>query len=100
MNDEDLTACVGHLPHEITHKLVRLGLVDPNAMFDGHGHIDHIQHGLDPIGHSVGLVHEACAKRTALHPLRGATAIQIDFVVAPLLTQPCGMGQIGRLRAA
>ena len=86
MHDEHIAACFFHSAHKVAHKLVAFNLINANAVLHRNGHRDYIYHGLDTIGHQLRLVHETSTKRTALHTVAGATAVQIDFVVAPLLT--------------
>ena len=100
MHDEHRATRSGHGAHKVAHKGVALVLVDANAVLDRDGHLHHVHHGFDAVGHQLGLVHEAGAKGTALHPLAGATAVEVDFVIAPLLTQACAMRQISWLAAA
>ena len=85
MHNEHIAAGFFHGTHKVTNKVVAFYLVNANAVLDGHGHRHHINHGLNAIGYQLWFVHEACAKGTPLHAVAGATAVQIDFVVAPLL---------------
>tara|TARA_R100001369_G_scaffold10419_1_gene23395 strand:+ start:460 stop:894 length:435 start_codon:yes stop_codon:yes gene_type:complete len=85
---------------KITHHIVRLVVIKPQAVFNGNRNGNRILHGLDAIGHQARLGHQACAKRAFLNTLRWATAIQVDFVVSPLLASPRRRGQGGRLAAA
>ena len=100
MDDKHLAACIGHRAYEIAHKVIALDLVDADAVLDGDGHVHHIHHGLDAIGHQTGLVHQTGAKRAALHAFAGAAAVEVDLVIAPLRTQTGALRQIGRLAAA
>ena len=100
MNDESATAGFAHGTHKIAHKPVTLMPVDANAVLDCDRHTHHIHHRLDAIGHQGGLGHQARTKRAALHPLGRAAAVQIDFVITPMLAQPGALGEIGRLAAA
>ena len=72
-------------PHKITYKIVAFDLVNSNAVFHGHWNAHSIAHGFDAICNGLRLVHQACAKGTALHAIAGAAAVQIDFVIAILL---------------
>ena len=69
-------------------------------MLDRHGHAHHILHGFNAIGHQLRGFHQAGTKGTALHPIAGAAAVQIDFVIAPLRPQTRGLRQFFRLIAA
>ena len=100
MHDEMLATRLRHGAHKIAHKVVALATVQPNAVLHRHRHIHHVAHGLDAIGHQLRLCHQASTKRTALNPLGGAAAIQVDFLVTPLRTQLGGLGQIGGFAAA
>ena len=62
--------------------------------------IERIHHRLDAIAHQQRLGHQARAERAALHPLRRATAIEIDFGVTPLRREPGTVGQLIGLAAA
>ena len=99
VHDEHLTTGLGHRAHKVAHKAVALDAVNADAVFDGDGHIDHVAHGFDAIGHGLRLVHQTRAESAALHPVGGATAVQIDFVVAPLRAQTRGVCQVVRVAA-
>ena len=100
MDDEQLTTSFRYLAHKVTHKIVALHLVNADAVLDRHRNADRIAHGFDAIGHQLRFGHQTRAKRSALHPLRGASAVQVDFAVAPLLAKLGGFGQVGRFAAA
>ena len=100
VDDEHPAPRFAHLADKIAHKAVTLFFVDARAVLHGDGHIHHVAHGFDAIGHQRWLVHQAGAKGAALHPVAGAAAIEVDLVVAPLHAQAGGGGQIGGLAAA
>ena len=85
MDDKYVATCAAHSTDKVAHKAVAFDLVNSNAVFHGHWDAHSIAHGFDAIGNSLGLVHQACAKGTALHAIAGAAAVQIDFVIAILL---------------
>ena len=87
MNDEQLAARFGHRSHKVAHKVVALHPVNPNAVLDRHRDTYRIAHGFHTISHQLRLGHQTSAKRTALHPLRGATTVEVDFAIAPTLAQ-------------
>lgn len=95
MNNEHIAARFFDGAHKVTDKVVAFNLVNANAVLHRDGHRHHIDHGFDTIGHQLWLIHEARAKGTALHSVAGTTTVQIDFVIAPLLSQFGGKGQIG-----
>ena len=102
MDDEGLATGFTDGPHKIAHEGVTLGFVDANAVLHGDWHlarVHHIQHRLHAIGHQLGLGHQARAKSAALDALAGATAVQVDLVIAPLLAQPGGLRQLVRIAA-
>ena len=100
MDDKYFTACVANSPHEVAHEIVAFNLVDTNAVLHCHGNANRITHSFHAIGNRLGLVHQACTKCTALYAIARAAAIQIDFVVAILLAEFCGVGQVFRFTAA
>ena len=100
MNDEGVASCRSHSAHKVAHEVVALNFVNANAVLDGDRNAHHIHHGFHTIGHQLRLGHQAGTKSAALHALAGAAAVQVDFVVAPLLAQPGGLGQISWLTAA
>ena len=73
--------------------LAELGL-DADAVLDGHRDIDRVAHGPHAVRHQRRLGHQAGAERAALHPLAGAAAVEVDLVIAPLLAQLRGKGQV------
>ena len=85
MDDKYFAARRTDRTHKITYKIVAFDLVNSNAVFHGHWNAHSITHSFHAIGNSLRLVHQACAKGTALHAIAGAAAVQIDFVIAILL---------------
>ena len=85
MDDKYFAARRTDRTHKITYKIVAFDLVNSNAVFHGHWNAHSITHSFHAIGNSLRLVHQACAKGTALHAIARAAAIQIDFVIAILL---------------
>ena len=86
MDDKYFAARRTDRTHKITYKIVAFDLVNSNAVFHGHWNAHSITHSFHAIGNSLRLVHQACAKGTALHAIARAAAVQIDFVIAILLT--------------
>ena len=100
MDDEDFAAGLANGTHKIAHKLITFGFVDADAVLHSHGHAHDVHHGFDAISHKLRLGHQAGTKSTALHALAGATAVEVDLVIAPLLAQFGAMRQVSRLAAA
>ena len=92
MNDEYFTPSQTHSTDKVAHKVIAFDLVNSNAVFHGDWDAHCIAHRFDAICNRLRLVHQACAKRTALHTVTWATTIQIDFVVAILLAEFGGIG--------
>ena len=86
--------------NKIPHKSVIVSAVNANAVLHADRERYCIEHGLDAIGNQGWLGHQAGAKCATLHPLAWATAIEVDFVIAPLLAEPGALRQFGRLAAA
>ena len=99
MHDKHRAARRMHRADEVAHKAITLVLVDANAVLHGDRHLHRIHHGLDAIGDVLGLLHQAGPKSTALHPVTGAAAVQVDFVIPPLRAQLRTAGQGGRIVA-
>mgnify|MGYP003349646830 CR=1 FL=1 len=78
---------IGHGADKIAHEFVALVPVYADAMLDGHGHGDGVDHGLDAVGHQRSLVHQAGTERATLNAFARAAAVEVHFVVAPLLGQ-------------
>ena len=85
VDDEDLAAGLGDGADEVARKLVVLGPIDADAVLDRHRDRDRVAHRLHAVGHRLRLSHQTGAERAALHPLARAAAIEVDFVVAPVL---------------
>ena len=85
MDDKYFAARQANSTDKVAHKVVAFDLIYSNAVLDRYWNTYSIAHGFDAIGNSLGLVHQACAKGTALHAVAGAAAVQIDFVIAILL---------------
>ena len=100
MDDEDPAAGLADGADKIAHKVVALGLVDADAVLDRHRHVHHVDHGLDAIGHQLGLGHQTGTKGAALYTLTGAATVEVDLVIAPLDRQACTVRQVRRIAAA
>jgi hypothetical protein len=100
VDDERLAAGIGDRADEVAHEAVFFIVIDADAVLDGDVDRDSVAHRLDAVGHQLRLVHQAGAKRTLLHALGGAAAVQVDLVVAPLLAELGALGQITRVAAA
>ena len=100
MHDKRLAAGIGHGADEIAHEVIRLAVIDADAVLHRDVDIDHVAHGFHAVGHQLRLGHQAGAKRAFLHALGRAAAVQVDFVIAPLLAQPGAGGQVCRVAAA
>src|SRR5471032_234052 len=100
VHDERRATGRGDAADEVAHEVVAGDVVDADAVLDGDVDGDGVAHGLDAVGHQLRLGHQAGAERALLHALGRAAAVQVDLVVAPLLAQPGGDGQVGRIAAA
>ena len=100
MHDEHPASGFADLADEITDETIAFDAVDANAVLHRHRDVHRIHHGLHAVGHQRRLGHQAGAERAALHPLARAAAVQIDLVIAPVLAQLRGIGQLQRLAAA
>lgn len=72
VHDKGGTAGLVNPADEIAHEFIVLDLVDTDAVFHRHIDIDGIAHGLNAIGHQIGLQHQAGAETAVLHALGGA----------------------------
>jgi len=59
-----------------------------------------IAHRLDALGDQGRMGHQAGADHVVLHPVTGATDVQVDLVVTGLLGEPRASSQIRRIAAA
>ena len=100
MHDESLAAGFGHRADKVAHEFITVDRIDADPVLDRHVDADRIAHRLDAIGHQLRLGHQAGAERAFLHPFGRAAAIEVDFVVAPLLAQFRALGQVVRFAAA
>src|SRR5690606_19146644 len=85
MHNENLATCLTDSAYKVANESVGFVVIMPNTMFNGHWQIDRVYHCLDAICDQIGLSHQASTKCPPLHALRGATTVQIDFVISPLL---------------
>ena len=99
VHDKHLGTARRHSAHKIQQLRIALLMVDADPVLHGNGHFTGVTHGRHTVAHQCGLGHEAGAKAPVLHTVRGAAAIQIDLVVAPLLTHRRAGGEIRRCRA-
>ena len=85
---------------KVTNKTIIFHLVNADTVFDRHINIDSVLHRLAAIGHQLRLSHQTGSKRTALYTFTGATAIEIDFIIAPILSNLGTYSQVLRIAAA
>ena len=64
-----------------------------------HRYVDHLGHRLDAFADEAGLTHQAGAELAGLHPVRRATHVEIDLVIAGLCSHYGGLGQFHRIAA-
>ncbi len=100
VDDEHVAAGVRDRADEVAHKAIFLDCIDADPVLDRHRHGDRIAHRLHAVRHELRLVHQARAERTALHALGWTAAVQIDLVVAPLLTELSRTREVIRFTAA
>ncbi|MNY09732.1 hypothetical protein D3C86_1426670 [compost metagenome] len=100
MNDKRLAPRIGNRTDKIADKIVVFDRIDTDPMLDRHRNGHRIAHRLDAICHQGWLRHQASAKSTTLHALRRATAVEVDFLVAPLFAEFCSLGKVRGLATA
>ena len=99
MDDKHLATRIRHRPHKIANKAIAFVPVNTNAVLDRHWHIHHIHHGLDALGHQGRFVHQTGTEGTPLNTFAGATAVDVDLVITPVLPQSGTVRQISGLAA-
>ena len=85
MDDEAAAARGAHLPHEVPEEVRGVLVVDADAALHRNGDGDGIGHGLQDVGDKIGPQHQRRPEPAVLHPVRGAAAVEVYFVVALLL---------------
>ena len=100
MHDKGVATGLANRAHKVAHKFITLGFINANSVLDSYWHAHHIRHGFNAISDQLRLGHQARAEGAALHPLAGAAAVQVNFVVAPLLAQLGCLRQVSRFAAA
>jgi hypothetical protein len=94
MHDKNAAAGLCNSPHKISHKAIVISLVYTDAVFHRDGAVHSIAHGLNPLCHERGLIHQACAKGPFLDALAWAATVEIDLLIAPLDSDPSGSREI------
>ena len=75
-------------------------MINADAMLHGDGDVASLTHGGDTVTHQRRLGHQAGTKAAVLHSVAGATAVEIDFVIPPSLTERRALGEVSRLGTA
>ncbi len=100
MHGEPGDACGGAELDQAEQALLRRLVVDADAALDRGGN----RHGRGDRGHALGhqlrLTHQAGAETAALHPVGGATDIEVDLVIAKIGADARRLGQVLGLRSA
>ena len=74
--------------------------VDADAVFDGNGDADRVLHGVEAVGNQHDFVHQTRAERAFLYARAGASAVEVNLVVAVFFGGFGRFRQIGRVAAA
>ena len=94
MNDKCVTTGLSNPPDKGDQGLIGIVLIHPKARLDRHGNRDRLAHRANAFRHRLRFQHQASAKTALLNPITGTSDIEIDFVVAKVLTNPGRGGQI------
>src|SRR5690606_229624 len=99
VQDKICTTCLGHSTDEVAYEIVSSDVIYPDTMLDRHIDLHRISHRFDAIGHQLRLIHQTGTKCPLLYTLGRTTAVEVDFIVAPLFTQLGTTCQISGLAA-
>ncbi len=99
MNGQAGAAGLFHVLHETEQEVVVILIINTDARLYGDGHRYRRLHGGHAGGHPFRLGHEHGADLALLDPVRGATHVQVDLVVAVLLADAGGLRQLLRVTA-
>ena len=80
MDNKDFTARVGHSLYKVQEEFPGIKLVNADTALDGDRDGNGVLHGLEAVCHQVLVLHEASPEVSVLHPVRGASAIQVDLL--------------------
>ena len=95
MNSEAAGPRQRHPIHEVRQQRIAVEIVNADPMLHGHGESPCVHHGFHAAGDQIRFRHQAGSEISGLHLLAGATHIEVDLVVAPVLRQSCRFGQQG-----
>ena len=94
MNNEGIATGRTNFIEKLLQKLVRIRIVNADTRLDGNRNPHLGAHRPDTVSHQGGMRHQAGTKATILHPIRGASHIQVDFVIAALFGNTGTPGQL------
>ncbi len=100
MHDEHIAPGFGHRADKVAHEGVVLAAIDADAVLHRHRQVHGVAHRGHAVMHQRRLSHQARTKRAALHALARAAAIQVHFVITPLLCEFGARREVCRLAAA
>ena len=100
MNNKGFDTRLIKCSDKITDKTIVFDLINTDTVLDRHINIHSIEHRFTAIGHQYGLSHQTGTKGASLHAFTRAAAIEIDFIVAPVLSDFRACRQILRIAAA
>src|SRR4051794_38973421 len=98
VNDQCVGTRCDNTAGELVQRHVRILIVDADPALHSNGNSYRALHRLNAIGDQRRLRHQAGAKTAVLHPVRRTTDVEIDFVVAEILTylsRCCEIASIG-----
>ena len=99
MNDQRVGTDCDNTARKLVQRHVRILIVDADPALHSNGNPYRTLHRLNAIGDQCRLRHQTSAKPAVLHPVRGTTDIEIDFVVAEILAYLCRCCEVASIGA-
>ena len=100
MHDQRIGARCDHAARQNVERNFRILVVDADPAFDRDGNFHRTLHGGNAFRDQRRLRHQAGTEAAVLHPVRRTADIEIDFVVAEILADLRGGGEIAGIGTA
>jgi hypothetical protein len=82
-----ITTSLGDPLDKLEHVLILVALIHADAVLDRHGQAGGALHGDDAVRDALRPKHKARTKTAALHSIAWAAHVEVDLIVAPVLSE-------------
>ena len=94
MYDKGFTTSCSDVLYKINQLRVRVLVIDADAMFNSYVNIASILHRFYAVSHELWMTHQTSANHIILYAIARAADVEVYFIITPLLSKFCALGQL------